>query len=420
MTIDLSLHPCFNAEARHRYGRVHLPVAAKCNIQCMFCNRKYDCLNESRPGVTSRVLSPLQAVHYLGRVVEQRPETTVVGIAGPGDPFANPSETMQTLHLVKQHFPEMLLCVATNGLNIGPYIDELAQYRVSHVTLTVNAVDPEVGTGVYRWARDGIRIHRGTDAARLLMERQLSAIRRLKEHGLIVKINTVVIPGINDTHVGEIARQVKDLGADIMNCMPVFPAPGSDAEGIVEPSGETMNSVRDEAKKYMPLMTHCARCRADAVGLIGEELTSESIEQLSRCCTSSKMNSTNVAVASIEGLLINQHLGTATELHIFGPGTNGPQLLEKRRTPDPGGGDQRWHELAATLSDCRMLLVAFAGERPRRILADHGIEVVTAEGVIDQALSEVFAGRDVPAYMTCAAPRGCGSGCGGGGGGCGA
>ena len=86
---DSSKHPCFSREAHHQYGRIHPPVAPRCYIQCNFCNRKYDCLNESRPGVTSSVLRPKQALAYLTDMLEVRPEITVLGIAGPGDPFAN-------------------------------------------------------------------------------------------------------------------------------------------------------------------------------------------------------------------------------------------------------------------------------------------------------------------------------------------
>ena len=51
---DLDNHPCFNKKASTSYGRVHLPVAPHCNIQCNFCNRIYDCANENRPGVTAK------------------------------------------------------------------------------------------------------------------------------------------------------------------------------------------------------------------------------------------------------------------------------------------------------------------------------------------------------------------------------
>ena len=58
-------HPCFNAKAHRTTGRIHLAVAPKCNIQCRYCDRKYDCANESRPGVTSAVLTPDQAMVHL-------------------------------------------------------------------------------------------------------------------------------------------------------------------------------------------------------------------------------------------------------------------------------------------------------------------------------------------------------------------
>jgi len=129
--IDFKNHPCFDKEAHKKFGRVHLPVAPRCNIQCNFCNRKYDCMNESRPGVTSTVLTPQQAIAYLRDVVEKRPDISVMGIAGPGDPFANPEETMETLRLTRKYFPKMILCVATNGLNVAPYVDEMAELQVS-------------------------------------------------------------------------------------------------------------------------------------------------------------------------------------------------------------------------------------------------------------------------------------------------
>jgi nitrogen fixation protein NifB len=195
-------HPCFNESALHTFGRIHLPVAPLCNMQCNFCNRKYNCLNESHPGVTSAVLTPDQALEYLREAVARQPEIAVVGLAGPGDPFANPDETMQTLRLVRQEFPEMLLCVATNGLSIGPYIEELASLQVSHVTITINSVDPKISQRIYAWVRDGKRPLRGEIAGSTLLCRQLDAVCSLKRRGITVKINSIIIPGINDEHTG--------------------------------------------------------------------------------------------------------------------------------------------------------------------------------------------------------------------------
>lgn len=65
--------------------------APKCNIKCGYCSRKHDCANESRPGVTSRLLTPEEATVKVREVMASPvvgPIIKVVGIAGPGDPLA--------------------------------------------------------------------------------------------------------------------------------------------------------------------------------------------------------------------------------------------------------------------------------------------------------------------------------------------
>ena len=69
------------------------------------------------------MLNPEQAAGYLKKAMLKIPNISVVGIAGPGDPFANPEQTISTLKLVRSEYPGMLLCAATNGLNLLPYID---------------------------------------------------------------------------------------------------------------------------------------------------------------------------------------------------------------------------------------------------------------------------------------------------------
>jgi nitrogen fixation protein NifB len=401
VALDLTQHPCFNSEVRHRTGRIHLPVAPRCNIQCNYCDRKFDCANESRPGVTSSVLSPSQALAYLDRAIEKAPYLKVVGIAGPGDPFANPEETMETLRLVREKYPEMLLCVATNGLNAEPYVAELAQLQVSHVTLTVNAVDPEIGAQIYAWVRDERAIYRNEAAASLLWERQKQAIAALKNNGVIVKINTIVVPGINDAHTEDVAIEMRALGADIMNCIPLYPVkdtPFADREQL---GAEPMRRLRKTVQDYLPQMEHCTRCRADAVGLLGEPQRDDLVT-LMRACADGTFDSQDrpyVAVASMEGFLVNQHLGEATRLWVFGPGDPNPRLIDTRATPEPGDGMGRWRELAQAIQDCRAVIVGGIGRKPRWALEKAGLKVVEASGLISQAVSTLYESGDVPPSM---------------------
>ena len=141
-------HPCYSEEAHHHFARMHVAVAPACNIQCNYCNRKYDCANESRPGVVSEVLTPKQAINKVLAVAAEIPQMTVLGIAGPGDPLANPGRTFETFEELSNRAPDIKLCVSTNGLNLPKYVDRIAQHNIDHVTITINCVDPEVGAKI--------------------------------------------------------------------------------------------------------------------------------------------------------------------------------------------------------------------------------------------------------------------------------
>jgi nitrogen fixation protein NifB len=394
--MDLANHPCFNAKMRGTYGRVHLPVAPRCNIQCNYCDRKYDCVNESRPGVTSAVLTPRQAMTYLEYVLEEVKNISVVGIAGPGDPFANPDEAMETLRLVRKQYPEMILCLATNGLGIGPYIDELAEINVSHVTITLNAVDPEIGSKLYAFVRHGKRVLAPKAGFEVLLEKQLEAIIRLKERNVTTKVNTIIVPGINDTHIEAVAKKMADLRVDILNCIPFFPNKGAAFAHLEEPSKEKVTAIRKKAAQYIFQMYHCKRCRADAVGILGDKNRCEINEKLQECAQLPEIYEETrpyVAVASLEGVLVNQKLGKAEELLIYGRRDNGEiYFVESRKTPEPGGGMKRWEELSELLGDCRALLVAGIGDNPRRVLSKKKIDILELDGMIEEAAEAVFEG----------------------------
>ncbi|ACL03213.1 Nitrogenase cofactor biosynthesis protein [Desulfatibacillum aliphaticivorans] len=419
-------HPCFNPNACKSFGRVHLPVAPRCNIQCKFCNRKFDCVNETRPGVTSAVLSPAQAMVYLDEVFAKKGNISVVGIAGPGDPFANPAETLETLSLTREKYPDVMLCLATNGLNLYPYVHDLKRLNVSHVTVTVNAIDPAIGAHIYSWMRVGKRVVRSEAGAAVLLERQLEAIQALKAEDMIVKVNSIIIPGINEDHIVEVAKKMSGMGVDLFNAMPYAPNPGSDFENLPEPSKETVSKVRGEASQFVKQMRHCTRCRADAVGLLGEEHDQGLMKTLQACqrldveqAVAGEVSSRPcVAVASMEGVLVNQHLGEAETLLVYGEKDGRVQLLEARTTPAAGGGMERWEQLAETISDCGTLLVSGIGPNPQQVLSESGVKVLEIEGLIDEAVRAVFAGQPLN-HMVKRSLTACGGACGGNGMGCG-
>ncbi|PLX76273.1 MAG: nitrogen fixation protein NifB [Desulfuromonas sp.] len=266
-------HPCFGGD-HSKAGRIHLPVAPGCNIKCGFCERRFDCANESRPGVTSKVLNPDQAVGRVGLVKRHMEakggaQLKVVGIAGPGDPLANP-KTFETFAKVKDAFPEMALCLSTNGLLLTEYLDRLVNLDVHSLTVTINALTPETGAKVYEWVNfHGERLD-GELGAAVLLKRQLDGVRYAAAAGMLVKINHVYIPGINDHETLDLAVKVRQLGATMMNIIPVIPL--GMFKGVEPPSEATMEMVRNQAELILSQAKHCKQCRADAAGVVGEDL----------------------------------------------------------------------------------------------------------------------------------------------------
>jgi nitrogen fixation protein NifB len=264
-------HPCFSEKACHAFGRCHLPVAPKCNIQCNYCIRDFDCVNESRPGVTTKVLSPDESVAMVRNALEKFPYIKVIGIAGPGEPLAN-DETLETLRRLHEEFPNVIKCISTNGLMLPEKIDLLQKYDVGNITVTLNAIDPEIGAKIYQFIDYKGKRYTGVEGAKLLLENQLKGIEMAVERNMIVKINTVYIPGINEDHIPEIARKVGEMGVYTFNVIPLI-AQYKFAD-ITPPTPAMKRKMQDECSKYVKQMRHCQRCRSDAIGRLGHDVQS--------------------------------------------------------------------------------------------------------------------------------------------------
>ena len=415
--VESTNHPCFNSRVKHRSGRVHLPVAPKCNIQCNYCYRKYDCVNESRPGVSSTVLSPEQAAFYFFELKKENPWMEVAGIAGPGDALANPEQTLETMRLIREKLPETTFCLSTNGLMLDEYIEELHELGLRFLTVTMNAVDPEVGKDIYGWVRYRKRGYRGIEAASLLLEKQLSGLEKAVKLGWHVKVNTIIIPGVNDGHIEEVARTVAGLGVEIQNCLPLIPVKESAFGELSAPDAQMTKTVRAKASSYVHQMMHCGRCRSDAAGLVGKKTSDQVIDFLSYVRNLPKdmaEKRKHFAVSSQEGLLVNLHLGETRSFHIYTADSSGVKFLEKRTAPAAGKGDARWEDLAGLLSDCRALFTVSIGSRPEEVLASSGLQVYKVQGLISGILEAYHQGDSLKQYAKLPgfrAPKG--SGCGG-------
>ena len=250
-------HPCLNAQAHKTRARMHLPVAPACNIGCRFCTRDLGG-REARPGVAEKLVRPDEAVDYVRRARELCPELAVVGVAGPGDALAT-HHALDALSRVSLAFPDLVICLSTNGLRLADRIDEVDDARVGSLTVTVNAVDPKIGERIVGWTVQPGHGAVGLEAAEILIDAQLRGIREAHARGIVVKVNTVLVPGVNDQHVGEIARSVRALGADRYNLMPLIP--NGELAHVPAPDCRQVEAARAEAAKHIEVFRHCRQSR---------------------------------------------------------------------------------------------------------------------------------------------------------------
>lgn len=391
-------HPCYSAGAHHKYARMHLPIAPKCNVSCNYCNRKFDCVNESRPGVTSEVLSPEAGAQKYALVKGKIDNLSVVGIAGPGDALANWRETKATIELIKEQDSAAIFCLSTNGLMLPQYAQEIIDLGVSHVTVTLNCLDPDIGAQIYKYINyQGVR-YEGIIGAEILLKNQLAGIKLLTDQGVLVKINIVMIEGVNADHIPQIVKKAKELGVFITNIMPLIPAPGSVFEKYPQTSTKELNQMRDLCQLDLQQMRHCKQCRADAIGLLGEdrslEFTSLSEpKRIPEVSIKEDKKSYKIAVATKHGRLVDQHFGYASEFAIYQGDQEVFELVEKRKVEKYCAGveecdteETRRDSIIGVLKDCDAVLSMRIGYHAKERLAKKGIASVESCDTIENGL----------------------------------
>ena len=440
-------HPCYSEEAHHYFARMHVAVAPACNIQCNYCNRKYDCANESRPGVVSEKLTPDEAVRKIVTVANEVPQLSVLGIAGPGDACYDWVKTKETFSRVVKDIPDIKLCISTNGLMLPDRVDELATMNVDHVTITINMVDPEIGTKIYPWIFYKGKRYTGLEASQILHQRQMQGLEMLTARGILTKINSVMIPGVNDQHLMEVNKWVKERGAFLHNVMPLISDPAHGTHyGLTGQRGPThmeLKGLQDQLEGGAKLMRHCRQCRADAVGLLGEDRGQEfTLDKLSEDVVydpakrvayrevvarergdhvAAKNAAVNevltvegagnllVAVATKGGGRINVHFGHASEFQIYEANGRGITFIGHRKVEqycEGGfGEDATLDGVIAALEGVDVVLCAKIGDCPKDMLAEAGIEVTDAYAheYIESSVAGLYQARFAQAPLAASA-----------------
>jgi nitrogen fixation protein NifB len=265
----------------------------------------------------------------------------------------------------------------------------------------------------------------------------MEGLQALKEADILCKVNSVMIPGINDGHLVEVNKAIRERGAFLHNIMPLISAPEHGTHfgltGQRGPTPKELKLLQDQCAGNMKMMRHCRQCRADAVGLLGEDRSQEftkdkfmnmdveynleqrqkvhaGIEQskeelkAAKAKTKSKVtlqaapvqNSPKllVAVATKGGGLVNQHFGHAKEFMIYEVDANEAKFVGHRKIDhycQGGYGEEATLDnIIKTISDCKAVLASKVGHCPQEELQKAGLEVVEACDVIEKVAREFY------------------------------
>ncbi len=354
-------------------------------------NNKIRFTDSEKPG---SAITPAEAVSWIGNLIKAGKEISSVEIIGPGDAMASPLILFYTLDLLRKNYPEIKIGLTSLGLGGADLAADLAKYAIDRITITVDAVDPEIVKKIYAWVRPGKKTLPLAASAPLLVAAQQESVAALAQAGLRVRIQTTVYPGINDLHIEEIAGKMAGAGASSIVILPF----------IMADSGEETNEEVSKSCDSAAL----AAARQRAAGFL--ELDKSNTDPFARSLTNLTATTNdlipgaklpqptkerpNVAVASSNGMDVDLHLGQARQMLIYGPRDDGLAcLLEARQIPEARIGTSRWQALADNcLYDCFALLAANAGEAPKTTLAKLDIKVIISEENIEGTVDVLYGG----------------------------
>jgi predicted Fe-Mo cluster-binding NifX family protein len=104
--------------------------------------------------------------------------------------------------------------------------------------------------------------------------------------------------------------------------------------------------------------------------------------------------SINVAIASTDGKVVNEHFGRATAFHIFELNSEGFKFLETRSVEKCCNGgehqDSAFEKVAEILKDCKAIFVAKIGIGASNYMESKGFIIFESPYFVEDVLNKVL------------------------------
>lgn len=170
--------------------KLRVSLTDKCNLRCHYCMPIDQVFMDE-----SRYMSPDEMVEVVKEL--QGLGLEEVRLTG-GEP------------LMRKSFPEIVerlsglglkkLALTTNGIYLDKYLELLKRHRIFHLNISLDSLDPE----------NFRKITKGNHLPRIV-----STIRQAVSLGFVVKINTVIMRGINDHEVMDFVKFSEEESVEV-------------------------------------------------------------------------------------------------------------------------------------------------------------------------------------------------------------
>lgn len=398
-------HPCFNNYEFHS-AVLHLPVAAESNItyQKNILIDKYvttSCMDTDKSVLTSK-----EAIERFIEVRKSIPNLMVAAISGPGEALANFDAVKEVFKRIRHLYPNMLLCLSTNGLMLPVYANHLISLGVNSIAVTVNTINPETGAKIY----DNITYlghkYLGLEGAKILLQNQIAGLRYLASMDIAIRMNINVIKGINDHEIKDIIKFAKGCGCKITNVIDPLSEDNNES-GLESFYSDNLSDMRREYEKIMPQSYFCKVCNACSVESLNYRFSfdfSKSIQYQDNN-PHKEVLKFRFAVCSKNGRLIDQHFGFATKFYIYDYIDDEITYLETRPVKQYSlyskeeKANSKIYRLIKAIEDCNCVICTRIGACPANTLKEKNINTYTTYNLIEdgirEAVSRVYWGKSI-------------------------
>ena len=171
---------------------IRVSVTSRCNFRCLYCMPNTPFEWEPR----ENILSYEEMFEFLKLAIDEGVKK--IRITG-GEPLLR-KDLDKFVNMLYSYKPSLDLALTTNGYYLPEYAEKLKEAGLKRVNISLDSLKPEIAAKI---------------AQKDVLEKVLKGIDAAVKAGLKVKLNTVVMKGINDEEVLDIFEYAKNKDINI-------------------------------------------------------------------------------------------------------------------------------------------------------------------------------------------------------------